>query len=263
MVNIYDEIISMKNKNLAGVLVTVVNKEGQGPAVLGKKMIYRRDNTMCGTVGGGELEKNAIEECKDILMKRENRFRTYNLSVDKNVESSSDLNMICGGTVSLFFEYINSNPTIVILGAGHVGRALIDIASRFDYNIVAIDDRQSAIEKIDQDVNKICGNYEEVLQKIKINYNSYIVIAGYSHEVDYQTLKKVKELKVNVKYIGLMASPKKRDMLLELLKKELDEDVDLSNLHSPIGLKIGGNSPYEIALSILSEIQGIRYGKIN
>jgi xanthine/CO dehydrogenase XdhC/CoxF family maturation factor len=49
--------------------------------------------------------------------------------------------------------------------------------------------------------------------------------------------------------------------MIQNLKEEIAPDIDLSLLHTPIGLKIGGDTAHEIALSIASEIQAVKYGK--
>ncbi|QGU94747.1 hypothetical protein GOM49_06225 [Clostridium bovifaecis] len=65
----------------------------------------------------------------------------------------------------------------------------------------------------------------------------------------------------NPKYIGLLASERKARIMLERLKEELAKELDFSNIYAPVGLNIGGDTPIEIAISIISEIQSIRYNK--
>jgi xanthine dehydrogenase accessory factor len=59
----------------------------------------------------------------------------------------------------------------------------------------------------------------------------------------------------------LIASRKKAPAIIERLKEELGSEVNLDNLYSPVGLMIGGATPDEIAISIIAELQAVRYGK--
>ncbi|PKM39740.1 MAG: hypothetical protein CVV03_12580 [Firmicutes bacterium HGW-Firmicutes-8] len=105
------------------------------------------------------------------------------------------------------------------------------------------------------------GSYPEIINNEIIPDESYVVIAGYSHEVDFEVLRSIFKAKWSPRYIGILASPKKGGVIISKLKEEFGENIDLGKIYSPIGLDIGGESPEEIAISIIAEIQSLRYDK--
>lgn len=260
MIDIYDEIYNLKQRCEEGVVVTVVQRKGHGPANVGKKLLVYANGEKKGTVGGGELEYLAIEKAKEILKTKKNFIQSYDFTGKNPSEDTISIDMICGGLVTLYFEYIPVNPKIYILGAGHVGKCLADVLINSDYRTVVIDDREEIAKAIGNDHEIVVGNYEEKIQELDIPEGSYIVITGYTHSIDYRILKSIYEKDCKPKYVGMLASKNKAGIMVDKLKKELDRELDLSVLHAPIGLDIGGDTPEEIAISILSEIQAIRYG---
>jgi xanthine dehydrogenase accessory factor len=258
--DIYERILELKEKNTSGVLVTVTEKEGHCPQVSGAKMLVTPNNKCFGTIGGGELEFIAKQEAVNILSKRKNMQKKYILNESDKVIDGIKTNMVCGGTITLFYEFINSTPNVYIFGAGHIGQALIQYLKPLNYNMKVYDGRVE-FKNVIKDVSvSIVDDYEEYLTTENIPDDSYVVIITHSHAVDYVILKKIYELQPKLKYIGLIASKRKAKMTIAKLQEELRVEPNLDILHSPIGLKIGGTSPHEIALSIAAEIQAVAYG---
>lgn len=261
MIDIYEEIHKMKQSGQEGVVVTVVQRKGHGPANVGKKLLVYPNGEKKGTVGGGELEYLAIEKAKEVLKNQKHCMQSYDFTGKIPTKDVISIDMICGGLVTLYFEYIPINPRIYILGAGHVGKCLADILVNSDYKTVVIDDREEIAEAINNSHEIVVGDYAEKISDLDIPEGSYIVITGYTHEIDYKILKAVYEKECNPKYIGMLASKNKASIMISKLKEELNKEIDLSMLHAPIGLGIGGDTPEEIAISIISEIQAVRYNK--
>ncbi|MBN2571707.1 MAG: XdhC family protein, partial [Ignavibacteriales bacterium] len=84
---------------------------------------------------------------------------------------------------------------------------------------------------------------------------TYIIIMTPGHKSDEIVLRNT--INKNVKYIGMMASPKKRDEIIQKLKKDGFDDKTLNRLHSPIGLPINSHTPAEIAVSIAGELVSV------
>jgi xanthine dehydrogenase accessory factor len=87
------------------------------------------------------------------------------------------------------------------------------------------------------------------------------VIATPSHRFDYAVLRRALTSGWAPRYVGLIASKKKATGFLQDLKAELGENADLKSLYMPIGVDTGGSSAAEIAVSIIAEIQAVRYGR--
>jgi xanthine dehydrogenase accessory factor len=265
MIDIYEEILKLKANGEEGVLVTVVEKEGHGPAVVGTKMLVRPGGERKGTVGGGALEYAAIKQMSLVLKEKKGGLKKYLLSHDNEIiddkEKAEKTGMLCGGTITLFYEYIGSGARLYIFGAGHVGKALAYHLKDLNYYITLIDNRQGMVEAIDGAQRRITVDYKTALKGENVPSGSFFLIASHSHALDYVILRRIYEADWNPKYIGLIASKRKAPAMIEKLKEELGEDVNLDILYSPVGLDIGGPSPDEIAISIIAELQAIRYGK--
>lgn len=262
MIDIWMEIANLRDENRAGVLVTVVNKNGMGPSVVGQKMLVDDKGNLFGTIGGRELESQATKKARELLFLRKHDMESYNFSGDQPIEACKNLDMICGGYITLFFEYLSVRPSIYVIGMGHVGRCIADLMKNLDWRITLIDSRPEAANNMPKNYRILTGDFREVIHSEPAPQGCFIVIAGYSHEADYKVLKGVYQSGWNPGYIGLLASSKKAEIMVNKLAEELGDNIDLGVLHSPVGLDIGGSSPEEIAIAILAEIQAVRHGKI-
>ncbi|MCF7792319.1 MAG: XdhC/CoxI family protein [Victivallales bacterium] len=254
---IYQEILKLKKENKPGVVVTVTEKQGHGPQIPGSKMLVTEEKKTFGTIGGGSLEHAAIQEYDKIIREQKCCAKKYNLDENGKIQDGIKTGMICGGEITLFFECLKTNPSVYIFGAGHVGKAVTEFLRLLNYNISIIDQRQNLNVSFQEELsysNKDCVEY---IEQTEIPEGSFIVITTHSHELDYQVLKKVYASGLKPRYIGLIASKKKSEIIVNRLLEDLNFEPDLNILYSPIGLKIGGKSPAEIGLSIVSELQCI------
>src|SRR6056297_1446386 len=131
MKSIYAEIMSLAEGTVSGVLVTVVEKEGSGPAATGTKMIVYKNSKITGTVGGGSIEQMAIKKALTLFDTQQNAIEKY---IMDEPADGIDTGMICGGTATLFFEYFAPRKHVYIFGAGHIGKALVYHLSRLNYH---------------------------------------------------------------------------------------------------------------------------------
>jgi len=259
--DIYEKILDLKEKNISGVLVTVTDKEGHCPQVSGAKMLVTQDQQLFGTIGGGEVEFIAIKEAAKIFDTYKNMQKKYILNENDKIIDGVKTNMVCGGALTLFYEFISSTPKVYIFGAGHIGQALIQYLNPLDYNIALYDNRQEFKNAVEDVPVNIVGDYVKFISEEDIQDGSYVVIITHSHAVDYIILKQIYESEFNLKYVGLIGSKRKVKLTLNKLQGDLTESPDLDIFHSPIGLDIGGTTPNEIALSIAAEIQAVKYCK--
>ena len=259
--NIYETIVHLQKHGPPGVLITVVSKDGHGPQVPGAKLLISAGGEKIGTIGGGALEHAAINEASAILKTGTSISKKYMLGEDSSIIGAVKTGMICGGTITLFYEYIGIKDNVMIFGAGHVGKALTGFLKQLNYNVTVLDCRENILDEIEDADKVILKDYSSIpFDKIHQN-NSYIVITTHSHEFDYNVLKNIYESDTNPEYIGMIASKKKSEKMIERLTSEINKTIDLNRLYTPIGLKIGGTSPEEIALSIASELQVIKYNQ--
>lgn len=258
--NIYDEIAVLTGKGKACMLVTTVEKTGEGPVEVGKKMIVCSNGHSTGTVGGGALEFYAREKCKLLIEQKQNVLEKYYLNEGEILSDAKTLPMVCGGTVTLFYEYIGPDAYIYIFGAGHVGQATVNILKTMNFHITAIDDRTPVIDAFTGADRKVESSFVDFIRNEGICDGGYVLVCTPSHKYDYNVLEEIIGLGQKPEYIGMLCSLPKLRNFLERIKERFG-DVDLSNFYSPVGLDTGGGSPEEIAVSICAEILTVKNKK--
>lgn len=263
--DIYSKIIELKKENRNFVTVAVVKSTGSTPGKAGFKMIIDHEGKTYGTVGGGAIEMEAIQESKRLMTSStENLLKEYLLINDGTMTDPNitTIPMSCNGKIWLYYEVERNLPVIYIFGGGHVGQALIEILSKLKYHVILIDNRQELFEKNKaKGINCIYMEFKEFVEQFIPADDSYFVVVTYGQQYDYEILKTLYARNLVKKYMGVIASRAKSAAMINKLKNEIDAKIDLSKLHMPVGLKIGGDTPYEIALSISAEIQSVRYEK--
>ncbi len=250
MLDIYDQLNLLRDKNVPAALVTVIDTKGSTPRDTGAKMIVCGDGKVFGTIGGSAVEAMVIEEARECL-KNNLAKKVWH---DLDDREKADTGMICGGKMEFFIEPVATSPHLYIFGGGHVALPLARFASMVGFSYTIVEDRQefASNERFPDAKEIILAKSDEIEQKIEISASDFVAIVTRSHELDYHALKKV--LKHDVKYIGLIASKVKKKQVFEQLKKEGFKEADINQIHSPIGLDIAAQTPEEIAISIVGEL---------
>ncbi|MCR4417110.1 MAG: XdhC/CoxI family protein [Ignavibacteria bacterium] len=262
--NIFEKISELVKQNKPFVLTTIVKTEGSTPGKLGFRMIVEDENKTFGTVGGGEIEREVIFEAMRRMKSRENGVVEYLLSADaiKEKEEAKVLSMSCSGRCWILYEVFGVKPVVYVFGGGHVGQALLKQLSLLNFHKILIDNRPEFANKETNPYADeiILSDYSEYAYKFNPPEDAFIVIMTHGHSHDFDVIEQIYARNLKVRYIGVIASKTKAQKLKNQIK-EIFGEVDLSNLHSPIGLDIGGETPQEIALSIAAEMQKILYEK--
>ena len=160
----------------------------------------------------------------------------------------------------LHIDTIAPSLRLHLAGAGHVALATAHLAGFLGFEVIVLDDRpEFANRERFPNVGevKVIPSFEQCLGRLAAG--DYVVIVTRGHLHDQEVLAQA--LRTGAGYIGMIGSRRKRDAIYEALRRQGFSDHDFSRVHSPIGLPIGGESPAEIALSIMAEIQQFRYGK--
>lgn len=238
------------------VMATVVEKSGDGPVVVGGRLMLSDEGQRWGSIGGGSIEKMILNTCEKILVDGASQLINYDLTGDGQVPDAVKVPMICGGTVKVFFEYFEPKPNVYIFGSGNVGREIIKKIEGIGFKIIVVDQ----VSPKDVYYDEHHEDFKTVVRTL-MRPDAYVVISTGSHEVDYQILKEIVQQEVRLKFLGMLASPKKSRELLQRLKRETDKWPH--ELYSPIGLNTGGGTPAEIGISVVAQIQTKRYNVKN
>lgn len=248
--NFYRHLIEALENKTQCWIVTVTDNIGSSPATLGIKMLVT-NNGNYGTVGGGESEKLIIERIKT---ERPTTLQKWEYNFQPNTETD----MICGGSMKVMVESLNNQPILYILGAGHCGIALSELSSKAGFLPIVCDNRPDWCNHQKHPYAHKCltVNYENCLEEIVTIENTFAVIMTSGHQFDKVVLSQL--INKPFKYLGMMGSKTKVAQILGELKEEGYFTEKPANLHSPIGLKIGSQTPWEIAVSICAELIKVR-----
>lgn len=239
-------INKLKEDDFPAALCIIISVKGSVPRKKGVKMLVKKQGDILGTIGGGNLEKQVIKDALSVIEKNEPQVFKHQLL--------HHLDMCCGGTVQIYIEPLVKKRKLYIFGAGHTGKALSEIASGLDFDVFVIDDRKSYLNKINlPNEHKICLPFNQALKILPFDYQTYITILTYSHPYDRNILFHC--IKQPFKYLGMIGSQRKVAFTKKLLlESEHVEHEIINKVDMPIGIDIGAESPYEIALSIVSKI---------
>jgi len=247
---IFEKVLEGLKENKRMALCTITNTYGSSPGKEGFMMLVFEDGTSFGTVGGGILEAKITEDALETIKKGTSKTFTYTLN-------DTDLKSKCGGKVDVFMKVIGSREKLLIVGGGHVALELYKFAKLLNLYVVIFEDREEfgSRERFPEADEIVLGDIVTNLKNYPIDDRCFIVIVTRGHEYDEAALREV--ITRDAKYIGMIGSKNKVNYIFSNLKKEGYEEA-LKRVYAPIGLKLGGNTPPEIALSIISEIMLIK-----
>ena len=147
---------------------------------------------------------------------------------------------------------ITSEPTLLLIGAGHIGKALYDLATLQGMRTIVLDDRAEELtEERFSKAERHVGPFEELLQK-RYAPSPYIVIFTHGHSYDLEALRYA--LSAPFSYLGMIGSKAKAAAQIETVTNEGFDIARIKAIHSPIGISINAVTPEEIAISIMAEI---------
>lgn len=166
--------------------------------------------------------------------------------------------MCCGGTVKVYIEPETEKKQLIIFGAGHVGNELAALGAKADFNVSVYDDRKEYISQLNHpQISAHCINFEEALAKIDFNVNTFIAILTYRHDIDRAILRYC-ITKENA-YLGFIGSQRKILVTRKMfLLNGIATENELNKIDMPIGLNIGAETPFEIAVSIMAKMIAVK-----
>ena len=253
--NIYQKINEILENHYPAALVTVTEASKGSPRKAGAKMIVYGDGNIYETIGGGPVEAKVIDTAKKVISSGE----PETLKVGLLPGGAAEVGAVCGGKMEFFIEPLVGSSPLIIFGAGHVAKALGKFAAILGFSTYIIDDREEwANPKRFKHAYKIfVESYESCLDKLPFGPDSYIVIVTRGHQFDREILEEC--ITKPYKYLGMIGSRKKVEGVKEYLEKKGFSKEQIDNVHMPIGLAIGAETPEEIALSISAELVKVKY----
>jgi xanthine dehydrogenase accessory factor len=247
--NIFNEINRNLSQGKPFVAATIIQTAGSSPRRTGARMLVYPDGSIFGTIGGGNFEKLVIDDCLRLFHeKKETDLKKYSFSR----EGDDATGMCCGGEAKVFMEKFGEPKRLVIFGGGHVGRDIVKVCRGLDFSITVIDDRREILDSYDPGIERIHTDKEYRDNIPALDQNCYVVIVTRSHDCDRIILEKV--MKYECAYVGMIGSQKKVSRVFHAMREKGISEEKLSAVRAPVGLDIGGEGPYEIAVSIAAEL---------
>ena len=241
------------------VLATIVRASGSTPRTVGARMLVREDGTQTGTIGGGAFEAMVTQDARLLLDGGETPVVKRYVFTESGPDA---LGMACGGTAEVLLEASSAGPRLIVFGAGHVGLATARLAATVGFACEIVDDREAFCEAAAKTgvgkVHRCDAGYERGVPEA--GPRDFVAVVTRCHRTDRLALRRV--LGRPLAYVGLIGSRRKRTVIFrELVAADGITEDDLAPVRCPIGLPIGGESPEEIAVSIVAEMLQVRHGR--
>lgn len=260
MIDVFEEIAEMRARGERGALCTVVSTTGSTPGKETMRMLVRESGSFSGSVGGGCVEADVVAAAMDVMESEAPRKLEFKLTE----AATGATGLMCGGLLEIFVEPITA-PHLVLYGAGHVSRSVSTMAADAGFRVTAVDDRTAfpTAERFPTAHRLIAReSFEAVFRELVVPAGAFCVVVTRGHSMDQECLDHA--LHTPARYVGLIGSKVKvRGILARLRDAGRLEGVDLSRLHAPIGLDLGGATHGEIAVSIVSELIAVRRRRLD
>jgi xanthine dehydrogenase accessory factor len=252
--DVFEEMVRLRRLGQRCALATIVQTNGSIPSYLSAKLLVREDGSLAGTIGGGCVEAEVWNAAREAMETGRCRRLSFSLGED----AAYDNGLICGGQLEVFVEPIEPQPRAVIFGGGHISKSLAGVASLCGFHTTVVDDRESFAnrERFPTADEVFAGAYEELIPKLRLHADSYLIIVTRGHRDDMRVLRLLAE--TPARYLAMIGSKRKVIGVLRELEKEGVPRDRFERLHAPMGLDIGAVTPEEIAVSVAAEMIAVR-----
>jgi xanthine/CO dehydrogenase XdhC/CoxF family maturation factor len=232
-----------------GIVATIIGVEGQTKATIGNRLMLSESRSAIHDIRDGDLAEAILEDARRALAGGKSLVKVYELAA---------------GRAEVFIEVIQPPVPLVIFGAGHDAVPLVRLGKELGWHVTLIDPRPGYATRARfplADTLIVCRP-EEVGTRITLDKRTVAVVMTHNFPQDAELLRTL--LPSSLRYLGLLG-PKRRTQ--RLLHEAQEKGVSLSESHlsrvyGPIGLDIGADTPEEIALAVVAEINAVLAGRL-
>lgn len=227
---------------------------------LAKQYTMNDQSAVTITVIDGDLigQKIVFAPTGEILYKTDKLTDATITTLQKMARETQRSGEVTMADTQLMIDIINPRPHLIIVGGVHVAIPLEAMARMMGFRVSLIDPRQAfATTERFPHVETILHDYPtKALDKLGLDGETYLAVLTHDPKIDDQAL--LSALPANIPYIGVLSSSRTHKKRKARLKGAGITDELMSQIHTPIGIDLGGNTPEEIALGIMSEIVAVR-----
>jgi xanthine/CO dehydrogenase XdhC/CoxF family maturation factor len=163
------------------------------------------------------------------------------------------------GEVEVLIEAIQPPVPLAIFGAGHDAMPLVHFAKELGWHVTVVDSRQSyaTTDRFPLADAVVFSRTESIHSHITVDHHTVAVVMTHNYLQDRELLKTL--LQSPLRYLGILGPKSRTERLLQELREQgvAPTEKHLLRLYSPVGIDIGADTPEEIALSIVAEIQAV------
>jgi xanthine dehydrogenase accessory factor len=251
----------------APVAVVTATHPGEPPlAERGAKLLVRRDphDSSLGRLGAPALDALVAEAAREAL-RAHPRPEVQTLYIastggDDGLRLTDRRHESTPGDAQLMLELFEAPARLVVVGGGHVGRALAEMGAILGLEVTVLDDRPefANAERFPMAQEVRAGEIDAELDAMDLTGACSVVLVSRGHKQDELALRH--SVGRGAAYVGMIGSRRRTRTVLESLAADGVDATELARVHTPIGLDIGAETPEEIAISILAEIVMVRRG---
>ena len=228
----------------AGILVTVFDVEGQVQAEVGTRLMMYPDGRVESDIEDADLVAQIRDDTQQVLNDSRSQVKAYPLPT---------------GKAEVFIEVIQPPVPLMIFGAGHDAVPLVRLAQELGWYVTVVDSRKvdTTRERFSSADEVILCRLESIGDRIQLDNSTIAVVMTHNYLHDLEILKIL--LPSPVRYLGVLGPKRRTEKLLQELQEQgiIPTENQLQRFYSPVGLNIGADTPEEIALSIVAEIQAV------
>ena len=295
MDELYRKLLAQLEEGQDTVLAFITEGDGSIPRTTGAYMLVGREGRIFGTIGGGNLEYQAVLHAQELVQEKKSEYREYDLGTGEG----KGLGMVCGGRVKVCFYFMNGahgeaeslaqalaaqeqyrsywileldgktyyaeefcyDGKVYLFGGGHLAQELVPVLHHLDFCCIVLDDREEYVDKaLFPDAGQtMLVDFTKLDEILSIRKNDYLVIVTRGHRCDADA--EAFALRTGASYIGVVGSRRKTKYVREKLEAQGFTGEQLDSVYAPIGIEIGSETPAEIAISIAAQLIQIRSAK--
>lgn len=253
--SIGDHLRVLLDEGAAAALVTITKS---AELQTGAKLVVKLGGETFGDLGDAALNQAATANAGKFLLTRAEAKLAKVGDFAPELESLRD--------TQILFERIETEPRLVVAGAGHVGAALARLAAMVGYDVTLIDDRAEFVARelfstpTERGISLVTALdwSDAIAAAIAEGRGVSVAIVTRGHKQDEDCLRAT--INARPDYIGMIGSKRRTNIVLDKLREEGFDGEQLNKVRAPIGLDIGAVSPEEVALAILAEVVAERRG---